>query len=80
VAQGRDPGNYCVVRLSLSELERLELTVVRDESPDAPPGHAFIPQITPAAYKRDKQRLKELTLELARLATENIVLRPAEVL
>lgn len=72
--------NYGVVRLSLSEIEKLQLTVIRDDSEDADAGDALIPEINANAYYRStresKRRLKELGLELARLANDNIVLRP----
>jgi hypothetical protein len=75
-ASGRRAGEYVVVRLSVEALARLGLTVVPEEDPDGPPGHAVIPQLSFAEYERDKQRLKDVLLELARLGTQAIILEP----
>jgi hypothetical protein len=75
-ASGRKAGEYTVVRLSVEALARLGLTVVPDEDPDGLPGHAVIPQLSFPEYERDKQRLKDILLELARLGTQAIVLEP----
>jgi hypothetical protein len=75
-ALGRKTGEYVVVRLSVEALARLGLTVVPDDEPNSPPGHAVIPQLNVAEYERDKQRLKDILLELARQATQAIVLEP----
>ena len=68
---------YFVVRLAVRDLLRLGLTVVPEPDPDGPPGHAVIPELSWQAYQADKQRLKDIQLELAKLATTAIVHQPS---
>jgi hypothetical protein len=72
-ASGRKAGEYFVVRIPVRLLLSLGLTVVPDDAPDSPPGHALIPELSLAAYEGNKQRLKDVLLELARAAGEAIV-------
>ena len=72
-ASGRKPGEYFVARLSVKSLKDLGLTVFPDADLSAPPGHALIPELALAEYERDKLRLKDVLLELARLASQTIV-------
>jgi hypothetical protein len=72
-AAGRKPGEYYVARLPLQALYDLNLTVVPDEKAGGPPGHAVIPELSLAAYERDKKRCKDVLMELARLAGQAIV-------
>jgi hypothetical protein len=72
-ASGRKPGEYFVARLSVRALRQLGLTVVPDDAPGAPAGHALIPELRLSEYERDKQRLKDVLLDLARLASQAIV-------
>ena len=73
-ATGRKPGTYYVVRLSVRTLHSLNLTIVPTAGPL--PGHAVIPELSKPAYDANKQLLKELMLELAKLADQKIVHTP----
>jgi hypothetical protein len=73
-ALGRKPGTYYVARLSVQALRSLNLSIVSTAGPL--PGHAVIPELRRAAYEVNKQALKELMLELAKLASQDLVLRP----
>lgn len=75
-ASGRKPGEYFVARLSVQSLRRFGLTVIADNDPAAPPGHALIPELRLSEYEHNKQRLKDVLLELARLAVQAIVHTP----
>lgn len=70
--------NYAVVRLRVRALEALGLSVRRDDADGAPPGHAFIPEINTSDYsdRKLKQKLKDLTHQLAKLASGDIVRHP----
>ncbi len=70
-AKARD---YCVCRLAVADLLNLGLTVMPEPIADGPRGHAVIPELSWPAYVANKQRLKEVQLELARLASAGIVL------
>ena len=67
---------YYVARLAVTELRRVGLTVAPDPDPNGPPGHAVIPELNWQAYRADKQRLKQIQLELAKLASAAIVHQP----
>jgi hypothetical protein len=69
--------DYYVVRLAVVDLHRLGLTVVPDPDPAGPLGHAIIPELSWPAYQADKQRLKQVQLELAKLASTAIVHQPS---
>lgn len=73
-ASGRKPGTYYVVRLSVRALRSLKLMIVPTDGPL--PGHAVIPELRWSAYEANKQSAKELMLELAKLASQNIVHTP----
>jgi hypothetical protein len=75
-ASGRKPGEYFVARLSVQSLRDLGLTVVPDADASTLPGHALIPELALADYERDKPRLKDVLLELSRLAGQTIVHEP----
>jgi hypothetical protein len=66
-------GDYYVARLAVADLPRLGLIVVPDPGRNGPPGHAVIPELSEPAYRADKQRLKIIQVELARLASLAIV-------
>ena len=53
----------------------LGLTVV-DEPVDELPGHAVIPELRVDAYDRNKLQLRDVLVELARLASQAIVHSP----
>jgi len=74
-ADGRTPGSYFVARLAVSALKDLNLTVI--PTPGDLPGHAVILELNRALYLRDKQRSKKLQFQLAQLASQAIVYRPA---
>ena len=61
--------DYYVASLAVSDLRALGLTVVPEPDPQGPPGHAVIPELSWAAYQADKNRLKVVLVELARLAS-----------
>jgi hypothetical protein len=73
-AAGRSPGAYYVVRLAVQDLQRLNLSVVA--TPGPLPGHAVIPELNRGFYEKEKQRSRDLQLELSRLASQAIVHRP----
>ena len=65
--------NYYVARIAVQDLQRLGLSVVADPQPDGPLGHAIVPELSKQAYQADKQRLKQVQVELAKLASAAIV-------
>ena len=67
---------YYVARLAVRELRNLGLTVVPDPMPTGPPGHAVIPEMTHASYRGRKQHWQSICVELAKLASTDIVHRP----
>lgn len=69
--------NYYVARIAVQDLHRLGLTVVPEPVPNGPLGHAIIPELTWQAYRADKQRLKQIQVELAKLASAAIVHQPS---
>jgi hypothetical protein len=75
-ASGRKPGEYFVVRLPVGELRLLGLTVVADERPEGPTGHALIPELNLEACKREKAKMREIQVRLAELASQNVVHSP----
>jgi hypothetical protein len=75
-AGGRAPADFLVVELREDDLVALGLSVKPDESPDAPQGHAVIPEINYADYSEGgdrRRKLKDLTVRLAQLASHCIV-------
>ncbi len=70
-------GDYCIARLSVRDLRNLGLTVMPEPDSNGPPGHAVIPELSWPAYLADKQqRCKLILVELARLASADIVHQP----
>lgn len=69
--------NYYVAQIAVQDLHRLGLTVVPEPDPNGPPGHAIIPELSWQAYQADKQRLKQVQVELAKLASAAIVHQPS---
>jgi hypothetical protein len=69
--------NYYVARIAVQDLQRLGLTVLPEPASDGPLGHAIIPELSWQAYRADKQRLKQVQLELAKLASAAIVHQPS---
>jgi hypothetical protein len=68
--------SYYVARLAVSDLKRLGLTVLPEPDPHEPAGHSVIPELSWKAYQADKQRLRDVQLELAILASRGIVHTP----
>jgi len=68
--------DYYVARIAVQDLHRRGLTVVPEPDPAGPPGHAVIPELSWQAYHADKQRLKQVQFELAKLASAAIVHQP----
>jgi hypothetical protein len=76
---GRDPNKvsgFYVARLAVSDLRSLGLTVVPEPLPGGPLGHAVIPELSWAAYQAQKSHWKPILVELARLASADIVHQP----
>jgi hypothetical protein len=73
-AGGRTSGAYYVVRLAVQDLHRLSLSVV--PTPGPLPGHAVILELNRAFYESNKNRSRDLQLELCRPASHAIVHRP----
>lgn len=69
--------NYYVAQIAVQDLHRLGLTVVPEPDPNGPLGHAVIPELSWQAYQADKQRMKQIQLELAKLASAAIVHQPS---
>ena len=74
----KTPADCYVVRLPVACLAALNFTLKVDEHPDpkAPPGHHLIPELSLDSYKKNEKVLKDKQRTLARIATENIILRP----
>jgi hypothetical protein len=68
---------YYVARIAVQDLYQLGLTVVPEPDPAGPPGHAVIPELGWQAYQGSKQRLKQVQVELAKLASAAIVREPS---
>jgi hypothetical protein len=57
-------------------LHRLGLTVAPEPNPNGPLGHAVIPELSWQSHQTNKQRLKQIQVELAKLASAAIVHQP----
>jgi hypothetical protein len=68
--------DYYVARLAVRDLRNLGLTVVPEPVPGGPLGHAVIPELSWPAYQGQKQLWKPIVVELAKLASADIVHRP----
>jgi hypothetical protein len=68
--------DYYVARLAVRDLRKLGLTVVPDPVAGGPLGHAVIPELSWSAYQAQKQRWKPTLLDLAKLASADIVYSP----
>jgi hypothetical protein len=67
---------YYVARLPVRELRNLGLSVVAEPMPDGPPGHALIPELARASYVANKRQWAPILVQLAALASVDIVYRP----
>lgn len=76
---GKNIKGYCVAELNVRAIREKEMTVEPDaldrNDPDYLPGHVAIPQINSIGYANadTKKRMKELSVELARIASKKIV-------
>ena len=70
-----NPGRYYIARLHVEKILGLGLSVEPDPM-DWPPGHALIPEIRYGLKGQEKKWSKNIQLELARLASEDIVYAP----
>ncbi len=68
---------YYVARLAVRDLRKLGLSVVPEPDPEGPAGHSVIPELSWKAYQANKRPLREIQLELGKLASAGIVLRPS---
>ncbi len=68
--------DYYVAQLAVQDLHRLGLTVSPDPDPNGPAGHAIIPELSWQTYQAAKQRLKQVLVELAKLASAAVVHQP----
>jgi hypothetical protein len=75
-ASGRTPNGYYVVRIAVSAILDLGLTVVPDPLCDGPRGHSLIPEINSSLVGENKKRSKDLQQELAMLASGDICYSP----
>jgi hypothetical protein len=71
LAAARKPADWFVFRVPLQPVLDLGLTVVPDELPEAPRGHALIPELNVVNYRADKERWKSKQQELAELANQH---------
>jgi len=69
--------SYYVARLAVRDLKRFGLTVQPDPIPAGPPGHCVLPELTAQTYEADKAHWKPVLVELARLASGDIVQCPS---
>ncbi|MCI0462429.1 MAG: hypothetical protein L0Z62_36215 [Gemmataceae bacterium] len=69
--------DYYVARLAVRDLRNLGLTVVPEPVPGGPSGHAVIPEMSWHAYRAQKEQRKLVLVELAKLASADIVHRPS---
>jgi hypothetical protein len=58
LAAARKPAECFVFRVPLRAVLGLNLTVVPDELPKGPRGHALIPELNVSAYRAEKERTK----------------------
>jgi len=75
-ARARNPGLCYVSELLASKVRGLGLSLVPDPQPDQPPGHTLIPELNRRAYEANKRAMKEVQVELARMASSGIVFEP----
>jgi len=56
--------------LPVRTLLQLGLTIIAKPMPEEPPGHAIIPEMNFPRYQTNKDKVKELSIELAKVATK----------
>jgi hypothetical protein len=74
-AAPKDPSCYVVVRLTVADFQKLELTVRPDVKEGDLPGHVLIPELNRKDYKDPLKsgKLKEKLFILSRIANDNII-------
>lgn len=70
--------DYYVARLAVRDLIKLGLTFVPEPDLAGPSGHAVIPELSWDAYQKNKQPMKLVQVQLASLASADIVHSPNE--
>ena len=75
-SSGNKPRGYYVAQLSVYAIEALGLTVVPAPRKDDLPGHAIIPELRLSEFKADKRTSKTIQRELAKLASQAVLLEP----
>lgn len=65
--------DYYIARLSVAALRNLGLTVEPEPVAGGSPGHAVVPELSWSAYQAKKQQVKPILVELAKLASADIV-------
>jgi len=72
-ASGTNTRGYGVASLRHRDILGLGLSVIPNPQVGQPKGHSLIPEINVEDYKKDYERLKNLTSDLAKLASKRIV-------
>ncbi|MCW9023634.1 MAG: hypothetical protein OQK73_03025 [Gammaproteobacteria bacterium] len=72
---GTNMSGYFVVRFRAQDLISLGLNLIPDPLPPLP-GHSLIPELSRGSKKANRNFYKEVTLELAKLASQDIVYFP----
>ena len=75
----KHPASARVVRLKVSDLIALGLSVESNPQPEELPGHVIIPEMNygAAKAKQTKRRIDDLTQKLAALASKSIAYSPS---
>jgi hypothetical protein len=68
--------DYGIVKVRVSDLKKLNLSVVRDPVPEIP-GHVVIPELNALEYEKCKIKYTPIKRQLAEFANENVVRWPA---
>lgn len=68
--------DYYVARIAVRDLRNLGLTLKPDPIPGGPAGHVIVPELNWPAYHTNTQTWKPIIVELARLASADVVHRP----
>lgn len=73
---GNNLAGYYVVRLRAQDIFNLGMDLIPNPINGQLPGHTLIPELSLIAKKADRNKYKDLTLELAKLASNDIVYSP----
>lgn len=74
---GAKRGEYFVVRIAAAAMRALGLTLSPSPDPAQPPGHVLVPELRLERYRTDKANMTLIQIELMKLATNGIVVRPS---